>query len=182
MDLVERAAHLGKPAEMLQRARREDAVEGRVLVVQIEGVHVLHDEPPWMPRRAVEAAGVRQHRGRGGLLPLASGEVQIGGEHAPDEAREVEQRRLVARAYAEQLGVLTQGARGRERAHGHRDLPVLAVLAAVRERRAAPRGLDREDVADDPPQPGIAEVLEVAELVVRYRSVDRGTICDDVGT
>jgi hypothetical protein len=67
------------------------------------------------------------------------------------------------------LRVVPEDAERPERAEGHRDLPVLAVLVAGGEVLAEVLEVRLEDLPNQLPQLGILEVLELTDLAVAER-------------
>ena len=114
------------------------------------------------------AAWIGEHVGaRVAVGPVVRGLVEVGRDDLADVPGEPVDRRLAARAHAENPGVVAQNAERPEGAKGHRDLPVLPVLAARGEVRIAEvLAIGRVDVADQLPELGVGEVLELAELAV----------------
>ena len=136
--LLDAAAHVREVAEVLDRARGEDRVEGIVLELELHRVHVADGQPLGVPLPVPVAAGVGEHVGaRVALGPVVLGSVEVGGDDLADVPGEPVDRRLAPRPDAEDPGVVAQDAERPERPQRHRHLPVLAVLAPRREVRVA---------------------------------------------
>jgi GDPmannose 4,6-dehydratase len=176
--LLDATADVGELAEVLDRARREDRVEGLVLELEPPGVHVADGEPLGVPRPLPVAAGVDQHlRTRVRPRPGVVGLVEIGGYHLTDVTSEPVDGRLMPRSHPQHPSVGAEGAERPECAQGHGDLPVLPVLAAAGEVCAEVLPVGRVDVADQLGELGIGEIGDLAELAVtELAGRHRGTV------
>jgi 2-polyprenyl-3-methyl-5-hydroxy-6-metoxy-1,4-benzoquinol methylase len=169
--LLRRAPDLACATEVLDRARRDDAVERVVFIPEVERVHVLDDEPARVPFAGrSKSVRITDHRGLGGVFPVARHEVEIGCEDTARAARKPEDRPLGPGSDTQDLGLRMEGSEIREGPQRHRHFPVLPVLAAGREVSAESLQMRRVDIANDLAQLAIVEVLELAELVVPKRS------------
>lgn len=169
--LVRRRGHVREIAEVLDRARREDRVEARVGETKHAAVHVLHGEAVALEGHGAHALGIGEQERRGVALPGAGREIEVGRHHPAGVPGEVEQRALGAGPDPQHRRVPAQDPEVAESAHGHRYLPVLAVLAARRKAGPPPRRLVREDLAHQRGEAGIGEVLDLQDLVVGQRSL-----------
>jgi hypothetical protein len=92
-----RPGDVGLAAEVLDRAAREDAVDGVVRVAEVAAVQVLRDQPTGVTgdvsRGDGPGVGEQDRRGVGRPHPAAG--VQVGGERALAAGGQVEHRRLL---------------------------------------------------------------------------------------
>src|SRR5262249_55476039 len=154
-----------------------------ILVLQLERVHVLDDQAPRIPSVAAQVvAGGDEHprpgvRGRPGVLA----QVEVGRENPAHVASEPEDRRLLAGAHPEDLGVVPERPEVAKGARGHRQLPALAVFLALGERQppngllmlgialtSAVNAVPDTDVSHQGAQVGVAKILQLAELAMAW--------------
>ena len=170
--LVGGVGHVEQLAHVLDRPRREDAVEGVVGVAEEAGVHVLGHQAGAVEVEAGQHGGVDEHGHRRHRGPRPGLHVTVGGEDLAAVPGQVEEGVLQARGHAQDHRVGVEGAVVAQGPHRHGHFPVLAVLGAGGEVGEQVE-LVGADVADDGRQFLVFEVGEVAELVEVHRGPAR---------